>query len=75
MSVGARTPETPGAYDYASHLTLECPKCGHKGVFPFSKTDKATVEYAGVCVAVLDAGRWCGTVFTVHVTSHVFPAR
>ena len=74
MSNRATTPETPTAYDYTSHVTLECPKCGRAGSFPFVKTHKSVVEYAGVCDAGSDAGRWCGTVLTVQVTTHVFPA-
>ena len=74
MSNRGATPETPTAYAHASHVTLECPKCGHRGSFPFLQTHKSAVEYAGVCNAGLDAGRWCGTVLTVQVTTHVFPA-
>ncbi len=74
MTDGATTPEEPTTYDYAPHVTLECPKCGHRGSFPFSRTHKSAVEYAGVCEAVFDAGRWCGAVLKVQVTTHVFPA-
>ena len=74
MSDGATIPEAPTAYDYSSHVTLECPKCGRRGSFPFSRTHKSSVEYAGVCDAAFDAGRWCGTVLKVQVTTHVFPA-
>ena len=74
MSDGATIPEAPTAYDYSSHVTLECPKCGRRGSFPFSRTHKSAVEYAGVCEAVFDAGQWCGTVLNVQVTTHVFPA-
>ncbi len=74
MSDGATITEAPTAYDYSSHVTLECPKCGRRGSFPFSRTHKSAVEYAGVCDAVFDAGRWCGTVLNVQVTTHVFPA-
>ena len=74
MSDGATTPEAPTAYEYASHVTLECPKCGLRGSFPFSKRQKSAIEYAGVCDTVLEEGRWCGAVLNVQVTTHVFPA-
>ena len=74
MPNGVTHPETPTDYDYASHVILECPKCGNKGAVPFSKAHDTTVEYAGVCEAVFDAGQWCGAVLTVQVTTHVFPA-
>ena len=74
MSDVATTPEAPAAYDYSSHVTLECPKCGRRGSFPFSRKHKSAVEYAGVCDAVFYGGRWCGTVLNIQVTTHVFPA-
>ncbi len=74
MSDGVAIPETPVAYEHASHLTLECPKCGHRGSFPSMQKRKSVVEYAGVCEAAVGTGGWCGTVFNVQVTTHVFPA-
>ncbi len=74
MSDGTTTLEVPTAYDYSSHITLECPKCGRRSSFPFSKTHKNAVEYAGACGTTLEAGRWCGAVLNVEVTTHVFPA-
>ncbi len=74
MSDEATTLEAPTAYNYAPYVTLECPKCGRRGSFPFSRTHKSAVEYAGVCEAVFEAGQWCGTVLNVQVTTHVFPA-
>ena len=74
MSDRAMIPEAPAGYEYASHVILECPKCGRRGSFPFSSTHESSVEYAGVCGPLVDAGRWCGAVLSVQVTTHVFPA-
>ena len=70
MSDRATPIEAPDAYNYSSHVTLECPKCGRRGSFPFSRRQKGTVEYAGVCGAMGAAGWWCGTVLSVRVTTH-----
>ena len=74
MSNGATTLGAPTGYEYAPHVTLECPRCGRRGALPVSRTHKSAVEYAGVCDAVLNADRWCGTVLNVQVTTHLFPA-
>ncbi len=74
MSDQGTIPEAPPAYDYAPYVTLDCPQCGRRGSYAVSRTHKSAVEYAGVCDGLFEAGRWCGTVLNVQVTTHVFPA-
>ncbi len=74
MSDRVMTTEVPTAYDHSSHVTLECPKCGRRGTFPYSRTHQNAVEYAGVCNAAFNAGRGCGTVLRVQATTHVLSA-
>ncbi len=74
MSEGVMIAEVPTAYDYSSHVTLECPKCGRRGSFPHSRTHENAVEYAGVCDAGFDAGWGCGTVLAVQVKTNVLSA-